>query len=268
MVGNSMKNGKERKNPTCTIVKSILITHYKILRDEGLKKYLLYSYYYRKKQMIELIRKISSQSEIIILFKKTFSKKKAEDISKEYNESYYDYLISVELESSLDFGKILIKHFNPSSVIDIGCGCGIYLKVFSDLGIKDLVGYDGSENAVKKSLLPGKIKIHDLRNPIRLNRRYDLCICIEVAEHIENKYSNQLIKTLTNLSDIIFFTAAPPGQGGIGHVNEQPFSFWINIFKKEGFNYMDSLTQRIREEMKAKYLISWVTKNMLIFKKI
>jgi len=48
MVGNSMKNGKERNNPTCTIVKSILITDYKILRDEGLKKYLLYFYYYRK----------------------------------------------------------------------------------------------------------------------------------------------------------------------------------------------------------------------------
>jgi len=218
--------------------------------------------------MIELIRKISSQSEIIILFKKIFSKNKTEDISKEYNESYYDYLISAELESSLDFGKILIKHFNPSSVIDIGCGCGIYLKAFNDLGVKDLIGYDGSECAIQKSLLPGKIKIHDLRKPLRLNSKYDLCICIEVAEHIENKYSKRLIKTLTNLSDIVFFTAAPPGQGGTGHINERPYSFWINIFKKEEFNYIDSLTQEIREEMKAKNIISWVTKNMLIFKKI
>jgi hypothetical protein len=189
------------------------------------------------------------------------------DISNIYTESFYQFTINSELKSSSDVAQILTNHFNPSSVIDIGCGCGIYLKAFHDLGIKDLVGYDGSENAIKKSLLPEKIKLHDLRHRIQLNRKYDLCLCMEVAEHIENRYSESLVDTLTNLSDTVFFTAAPPGQGGEHHINEQPFSFWINLFEKKGFNYIHALTQKISEEMKSKNVIWWVARNLMIFRR-
>jgi 2-polyprenyl-3-methyl-5-hydroxy-6-metoxy-1,4-benzoquinol methylase len=191
----------------------------------------------------------------------------SQDITKKYSESFFGSTIKYELKSSLDVAKIIISYFNPSSIIDIGCGSGIYLKAFNDLGIKDLLGYDGSENAIKTSLLPGKIKIYDLRKPLKLDQKFDLCICIEVAEHIENKYSEQLIETLTNLSDTIFFTAAPPGQGGTDHINEQPNSFWIDIFEKKGFRFINFLTNKIRKEMKENKVIFWIANNLMIFKK-
>ncbi len=187
-------------------------------------------------------------------------------LSTIYTESFFDLIVNAELSSSKDFAKIIIKNLNPQSIIDIGCGCGIYLRAFKDLGIVDVIGYDGSKNALKKSLLNNGIKLHDVRKPLKLKRRYDLCLCIEVAEHIQKKYSGLLIDNLTNLSDIILFTAATPGQGGINHINEQHPNFWINLFKEKGFEYCEQLSKKIRNEMSSKQVISWICKNLMIFK--
>jgi len=184
-----------------------------------------------------------------------------------YTEDYLQDTIYWESVFSLSLAKVLIRYFNPHSVIDIGCGCGVYLKAFYELGIRDMVGYDGSNSSIKKSLVPGKIEVHDLREPLKLDRKFDLCLCIEVAEHLSYEYSDLLATTLTGLSDTIFFTAAPPGQGGIGHVNEQPRSFWIKIFKAKGFRFTESLTYQIRGELKTKDVISWIVNNLMIFKK-
>lgn len=188
-------------------------------------------------------------------------------INEIYSADYFEDAIHWESNFSLDLAKVLLRYFNPHSVIDIGCGCGVYLKAFHVLGVKDIAGYDGSSNFINKSLVPGRIKVHDLREPLKLGRKFDLCLCIEVAEHLGYEYSDLLVTELTGLSDVIFFTAAPPGQGGIGHLNEQPHSFWIKIFKAKGFRFMESLTYEIRGELKIKNVISWIVNNLMIFKK-
>lgn len=188
------------------------------------------------------------------------------ELSQIYTEEFFDFAIHSERETALGFAEVLINHFKPGSVIDVGCGCGEYLKAFVDFGIKDVKGYDGSTAAIKKSLISEKIEIFDLRFPLLLNRRYDLCLCIEVAEHIENIYSGLLVQTLVGLSDTIFFTAATPNQGGHHHVNEQPHQFWINLFQKKGYIFDEELTHQIRMELEARNIIWWVTKNLMIFK--
>ena len=189
-----------------------------------------------------------------------------DDITQKYDPEFFDYTISSELGSSPDVAGILIKYYNPRSVIDIGCGCGIYIKAFHDLGIEDVIGYDGSKHAIERGLLPAKMIMHDLREPLCINRKYDLCLCIEVAEHIENEYSKQLVETLVNASDIVFFTAAAPGQGGLHHVNEQPFKFWEEIFRSFGFQ-KDHLTEEVRKKMIDRGVVYWITKNAVIYKK-
>jgi len=186
------------------------------------------------------------------------------DITKKYDQEFFDYTISSELGSSPDVAGILMKYYHPKSVIDIGCGCGIYIKAFHDLGIEDVIGYDGSKHALEKGLLPEKIFLHDLREHIFIDRKYDLCLCIEVAEHIDNEYSVKLVQTLTNASDVVFFTAASPGQGGLHHVNEQPYEFWEGIFHKFGFR-MDDRTEAVCREMAEKGVIYWIVRNAMIF---
>ncbi|MBT4277628.1 class I SAM-dependent methyltransferase [Candidatus Falkowbacteria bacterium] len=185
-----------------------------------------------------------------------------------YDNQFFKNTIKFEADSAKAATDILIKYFKPKNVIDVGCGAGIYLREFMNQGV-EVLGYDGSPAALKESLIGDKLKLHDLSKPLKLNRKFDLCLCFEVAEHIENKYSEILVKTLINLSDDIVFTAATPGQGpeSIGHINEQPHKFWINLFKEKGFSFNKKLTETIKKEMEAKKVVWWITKNLMILNK-
>jgi len=185
-----------------------------------------------------------------------------------YDRRFFKNTIALESSSAKAVVNILIKHFHPKSVIDIGCGPGIYLKEFASKSVK-VIGYDGSPAAKKESGVAKKIKIHDLCQPLPLKKQFDLCLCFEVAEHLPASCAPTLINTLTKASPLIVFTAATPGQGprSIGHINEQPQAYWIKKFRAKNFQLNRKLTAKIRKEMKAKKVVWWITKNLMIFKK-
>ncbi len=108
-----------------------------------------------------------------------------------------------------NFCKIAAEMFRPLSVIDFGCGIGVVLSYFEDDG-KDILGIDGSFRNKKFALInKNNFLLFDLRNKLNNKRRYDLCFCLEVAEHIEEKYSDRLIKNLTGASSNIIFSSYP-----------------------------------------------------------
>ena len=74
---------------------------------------------------------------------------------------------------------------------------------------------------------------------------------MEVAEHLPAMVADRYVDLLTHLSQVIVFTAAPPGQGGDDHVNEQPPSYWISKFQQRGFGYAEELSRRWRESWEA-----------------
>jgi len=186
-----------------------------------------------------------------------------------YDKRFFKNTFKLEGPSARSAVNIIIKHIQPKTVIDIGCGSGIYLKEFLLAGI-EILGYDGSLAALEGSLVGDKIKLHDLTKPLVLNKKFDLCLCIEVAEHLPEKCSDILIKTIINLSDIIIFTAATPGQGpkSIGHINEQPHEYWVKKFAAFGFILDQALTDKMRGEMKASNVVWWVTKNLMVFRNL
>ncbi len=141
---------------------------------------------------------------------------------------------------------VLIAMIDPKSVIDIGCGIGTWLSVFEENGIDDLLGVDGSY--VNRDLLKinqSKFISHDLNNliqdPIFLPRKFDLAICLEVAEHLSESNADIFIQNLTCLSNIVVFSAAIIHQGGQGHINEQNPIYWQDKFRKNDFELFDSL---------------------------
>ncbi len=188
--------------------------------------------------------------------------------TKIYDKKFFNNTLGFEKSSAKAFSDILINHFRPNSIIDIGCGIGIYLAEFKKNNIK-ILGYDGSPAAISGSLVGNKIKLHDLCQPLKLGRRFDLCLCLEVAEHLEKNCAHTLIDTLTKLSRTIVFTAATPGQGpkSIGHINEQLPGYWQKLFKQKNFILNKKLTEKIKLEMKEKKIVWWLTKNLMIFEK-
>ena len=185
-----------------------------------------------------------------------------------YDKRFFDNTLALEGPSARAAAWVLIRHFQPSSVIDIGCGNGVYLREFKNCGVK-IAGYDGAPAAIEHSLVGKKIKLHDLCEPLKLTKTFDLCLCFEVAEHLSASAADTLIQSLTRLADTIVFTAATPGQGprSIGHINEQPRGYWIEKFQDRGFRLRTKLTATIRQEMAARDVVWWIVKNLMVFQK-
>lgn len=157
---------------------------------------------------------------------------------------------------------IAFELFKPESIIDVGCGLGTWIQTSKSLGIKEVIGLDGAY--LNRSLLKISEKEFveiDLQEKFELNRKYDMAICLEVAEHLPESAADNLIYSLTNHADVILFSAAVPGQTGQNHVNEQWPQYWQNIFEKYGFEMIDSLRSKIWTNEKVDM---WYKQNLFL----
>ena len=186
-----------------------------------------------------------------------------------YNDTFYNNRNQDEVLGSTPtlIANYIIKTFHPASIIDFGCGTGIYLQAFADKGV-EILGIDASSSALN-NFRPDKSKIiiKDITQPVNLGKKFSGAICFEVAEHIPKKFSKNLIENICRASDLIIFSAAPKGQGGIGHINEQRPEFWIELFNQAGLKYLKAETNELKDYLKNNQAIFWLTNNILIFSK-
>ena len=154
---------------------------------------------------------------------------------KQYNSRFYRR--KWRKENAENILSALLKIFlNVNSAVDFGCGIGVWLAVLKDLGIEEIKGYDGHWVNKKLLVIPEECFTEvDLEKMVDIEKRYDLAISIEVAEHLPEKFAESFVETLTKASDIILFSAAIPYQGGQNHINEQWQNYWYAIFQKFGY---------------------------------
>jgi 2-polyprenyl-3-methyl-5-hydroxy-6-metoxy-1,4-benzoquinol methylase len=168
---------------------------------------------------------------------------------------YNSYLEINDLNSSIILSNIF-KIININSAIDIGCCKGSWLLGLKKLGVQELYGVDGDWNdktSVCEIINPENYYECDLDKTIfKLNKKFDLAICLEVAEHINN--FNNVISTLVGLSDVILFSAAIPNQGGQNHVNEQWPSYWKKLFNEQNYEFLDIIRPYIWDD---KRIFKW-----------
>jgi hypothetical protein len=141
---------------------------------------------------------------------------------------------------------LLFAEQKPSSLLDVGCGTGTWLKAAMDFGIADVFGVEGVEIPADKLHVPvEKVRRQDLTRSWNLGRQFDAIICFEVAEHLESSFAATLIDALTRHSDKIYFSAACPEQLGQHHVNCQWPAYWQKLFNDRGFTCSDDVRWRI-----------------------
>ncbi len=163
-----------------------------------------------------------------------------------YSGAFYENMKKGNTEIANLIMPYIVEKLSPLSVLDAGCGQGIFLRacLAVDENIK-VLGIDGDYVERDKLLInPKYFMAYNLENPLKLNEKYDIAISFEVAEHIEEKYADIFIDTLTNASDTIFFSAAIPYQGGTNHVNEQWQSYWKEKFEARGYIVSDCLKRK------------------------
>ncbi|MCU0446114.1 MAG: class I SAM-dependent methyltransferase [Microscillaceae bacterium] len=134
---------------------------------------------------------------------------------------------------------LVIDLLSPKSVLDVGCGIGTWLKVFQDYGIEDVTGIDGEYAKPNLLINQEKFMAWDLGQPLQLNRQFDLVVSLEVAEHLPESVADTFVHNLIKHGTIILFSAAIPGQGGSGHINEQWASYWHKKFKEYDYEFYD-----------------------------
>ncbi|HZM24551.1 MAG TPA: alpha-1,2-fucosyltransferase [Anaerolineales bacterium] len=179
-----------------------------------------------------------------------------------YTSSYYHRISEGSIRSAKIVMQELVANCGlavDSRVIDIGCGVGEWNN-----GNPNYVGLD---YRIKKKdlLIPAERFIEcDLEHEFyQSDTKFDLCLCLEVAEHLRPDRAEGLVKMLCSLSDFVLFSAAIPFQGGTGHVNEQWQSWWAELFSQHYFFAWD-----VQPEIRSNPDVElWYRNNMILYRR-
>lgn len=180
-----------------------------------------------------------------------------------YSKEFFDEMEKSNLASARAVIPFVMDFTSPKSVIDIGCGRGLWLKAFQEAGIDRVEGFDG-EYVDREHLAIPKERFHavNLELPLTVNAAFDLAVCLEVAEHLPAACANILIDNLTSVAPIVLFSAAIPLQGGSHHVNEQWPAYWEAKFKVKGYVPVDAIRRRVWDDKRVSFFYA---QNILIY---
>jgi SAM-dependent methyltransferase len=181
----------------------------------------------------------------------------------QYDERFFSYQQIGSLTSARAVVPLLLAHLPLHSVLDVGCGAGAWLRAYAEAGVADVRGVDGGYLRPEQLLVGAScFTAADVGIPFRLSRAFDLAQCLEVAEHLDPQASETLVDNLVAHAPAVLFSAAPPGQGGEHHVNEQPYEFWRDLFLRRGYELFDFVRPRIAGDRSVE---PWYRYNILLF---
>lgn len=182
-----------------------------------------------------------------------------------YDKTFYDTIRPGTQESARWVAPVVLDHLKlgiaPLRVIDVGCGEGWWADQFARLGC-EVIGIDGEY--VQGSPLGDRFIPHDLTRtmPEHLHGRFDLAVSLEVAEHLPEWRARTFVEELCELAPVVLFSAAIPGQGGTGHINEQWPSYWVELFDENGYHGSGALRWEIWDNPNIE---NWYRQNLLVF---
>ena len=153
-----------------------------------------------------------------------------------YDGAFYRGQLEGSRVAAERIAALLVGVRPPGSVLDVGCGAGTLLAAFADRGVND-----GALDAALLQCDPSLLQRADLAEPFDLGRRFDLVASLEVAEHLAEDRAEQFVRSLVRHGDVVLFSAAVKGQGGLHHVNEQWPSWWEQHFAAAGYRCMDAI---------------------------
>jgi SAM-dependent methyltransferase len=174
----------------------------------------------------------------------------------------YNYIEAEERPCAARIASWIKDVIKPKNVLDIGSGPGMYVDELIKVGV-DAHGIDIDDRVEGKDYL-SKESIFDTK------RTADTVICFEVLEHIDPIFADQEVDALYNAVEsggTLIFTAAQPGQGGVGHINCRPRSYWYDKLVARGLVYDRDISKALIDyELKGIHM-GWFVNNVMVFKK-
>jgi SAM-dependent methyltransferase len=181
-----------------------------------------------------------------------------------YDENFYYYINRGAMDSARVVIPTLLSVLQTpvTSVLDVGCGAGAWLTVWKSHA-DTVLGLDGNYVRPQQLLVsPEEFQPTDLSAAFDLNRPFGLVQSLEVAEHLPASSSAGFVQSLCRHSDFVLFSAAPPGQGGENHINEQPYEFWRELFRQQGYEMYDPVRRALLANKSVK---PWYRYNTFLY---
>ncbi len=183
-------------------------------------------------------------------------------------QAYDAEFFAAQREGSLRSARLIVPQllqlFPATSVVDVGCGIGTWLRACVETGVAEAHGYDG--DYVDRPMLeiaPEAFTAVDLRDDFPLRRRhYDLALSLEVAEHLPPEAARGFVRRLTEAAPIVAFSAAIPGQGGTEHLNECWQDEWRAVFAAFDYRPVDCIRPAIWGNAMIEY---WYQQNLVVY---
>jgi SAM-dependent methyltransferase len=150
-----------------------------------------------------------------------------------YDFDFYVEESRVARESAQVVLPRILAETGAKTVADVGCGTGAWAATAEELGCQ-VVGVD--HGVPRELLLIDNFQDCDLNREGFACLNTDLAICLEVAEHLDPRVAAFLIHGLS-FARAVLFSAATPGQPGVGHIHCRPHAYWHGLFRAEGFEW-------------------------------
>lgn len=188
-----------------------------------------------------------------------------------YNKWTYDMFHRLAVETApAVVSSVLRRYPDVLSVVDLGAGTGAHVAEFRKQGLT-CVGYEYSPIArqIAVQRLGVELRPFNLADPESFagdGVRYDLAMSLEVGEHLPADLGDTLVEACVKSAPLVLFSAAVPGQGGQGHVNEQPRSYWIERFEDRGYRYNESETNALAGHLRQTLIRGMhLARNVMLF---
>lgn len=99
----------------------------------------------------------------------------------------------------------IIKHHNPKTGIDIGCGSGIYARMFPELDWTGIEIWEPYIDRFSLDRLYERFILGDARRWVPDNK-YDIAIAGDVLEHMTKEEAKDLLDKLKSCSDVVLIS--------------------------------------------------------------
>lgn len=137
----------------------------------------------------------------------------------------------------------VILNLKVNSCLDYGCGKGVLRTLLSD-NVKQFINYDPCMESFSK----------------RPEGTFDLVVCLDVMEHVESQYTDNVLNDIFNYADkYVMFNIAtsksiktlPDGRNT--HINLRSNREWLNLLQKY-FNFISVSTVSVPGYTAINYL--------------
>lgn len=155
-----------------------------------------------------------------------------------------------------------MSHKTPGRVVDLGAGSGVYVEELRRVGTR-AQGYDIADPQPRPECVITR-SLFDVEDAA------PVVLCLEVAEHIPAEHERWVMDVVWRNCEpggYVIWSAAQPGQGGVGHINCRPPDYWQAMALSRGFRTCRDLEADLDRWIRSGYHMGWFARNRQIWQR-